>query len=77
MIRYQFHTLDFGNGYCIYMYKLTPDLSMINANEGATNLSIKLRFKKKLPENVMLLCYAVFNGLTEINEDREAFTTIY
>ena len=68
---------EFANGYCVYMFKLTPDLSMLNANEGAVHLAMKMRFRKKLPENVMLILYAVFNGLVEINDSREAFSNIY
>ena len=68
---------DFGNGYTLHMYKLTPDLSMLNPNEGPVMVSMKLRFRKKLTENVMLILYSVFNGAVEINEDREAFVTIF
>ena len=68
---------EFANGYNIYMLKLTPDLSMICTNAAPAALAMKIKFAKKLPENVMIILYAVFNGLVEINEDKEAFVHIY
>ena len=58
------------------MYNLTPDLSLINSDNGVVHFAMKMRFKKKLPENVMLILYAIFNGAVEINEDKEVFSTI-
>lgn len=68
---------EWTKGYTLFMYNLTPDLSLVNSDNGVVHFAMKMRFKKKLPENVMLVLYAIFNGNVQINEDREVFSSIY
>jgi hypothetical protein len=67
------------NGYTIFGFNFTPDLSDgVNAN-GYTSpikhgdLSLHIRFKAPLPETVSVIVYMEFDNLIEIPESRIPF----
>ena len=62
---------DFGNGYTMFAFDLTPDLS--NSNHLSllknANLKLQLNFATPLGQTTILLVYAEFDNLIEITKD--------
>lgn len=64
---------DYGNGYTLYVFDLTPDLS---AHEAHWNLQkqgvvrLEVRFAEALPTAVNCIVYSEFNNLIEIDKNR-------
>ena len=66
---------DFSQGYTFFVYNLTPDMSLTNAQPEGALLSLSLKFKPALSEPVKLLVYAIFDGIYEIDSNRMVFKT--
>lgn len=68
--------LSYPNGYCLFAFDLTPDLS---ANEGHWNLvkhgtvRIDVRFAKVLTETINCIIYSEYNSICEIDASRQCF----
>ena len=67
----------YPNGYCLYAFDLTPDLSANDCHwtlrkSGAVN--IEVRFKKALPQAVNLVTFAEFQNLIQIDKQRNVST---
>ena len=63
---------DFGNGYALYAFDLTPDM----AEEGHFNLAkegsvrVDLNFAVALPNTINVIAYAEFENVIEIDRNR-------
>ena len=68
---------EFGKGYTLYAYDLTPDNDIAAPYRQAitsNNLRLELTFKKDLPKTVNVLLYAVFDSHVEITKLRDVIT---
>jgi hypothetical protein len=64
---------DFANGYGLFCFDLTPDLSSSAqywSVQRTGNMSINLRFGKELPHNITVIVYSEFDNLIEIDKFR-------
>lgn len=65
---------DYPNGYCIFAYDITPDLSA-NASHWSVyeegDLSIYLKFANALTESVTVIMYGEFPDVLEIDKNRQ------
>ena len=64
---------DFPNGYSIFAFDLTPDLSDGGGHLSLLkkgNLKIELKFAQALPRTVMVMVYAEFDNMIEITRER-------
>ncbi|KAK3908934.1 hypothetical protein KUF71_001847 [Frankliniella fusca] len=64
---------EYGNGYTLYAFDLTPDLSSHEAHwnlqkQGVVRLDV--RFRAELPIAVNCVVYSEFDNLVEISKDR-------
>jgi hypothetical protein len=69
--------LDFPNGYCLYAFDLTPDLSANDCHwtlrkTGAVNIEVK--FKKALEGAINCITFADFQNLIQIDKQRNVST---
>lgn len=65
---------DWQNGYCIYPFDFTPDLSASSqhwclAEQG--NIRIELGFEKALTEPITVIIYSEFREIMQIDRNRE------
>jgi hypothetical protein len=68
---------DFANGYCLYAFNLTPDQSMttsVDQSETNSNLRLELKFSAPLKENVTVLIMGIFDGLIQIDRERNIYS---
>lgn len=63
---------SFKNGYCLFVFDLTPDLSA-NLSDHLS-VRIDVRFKTALAHNISCLVYAVFNRILEIDSIHQVIT---
>jgi hypothetical protein len=67
---------DYADGYCIYAFDLSPDLSEESyfnlAREG--NLRVELKFGTALPRTLNVVVYAEFESLLEIDRNKHIIT---
>jgi hypothetical protein len=62
---------DFANGYSLFAFDLTPDLSEgHNSLIKRGNLRIEMQFAKSLPTTTNIIVYAEFDNLIEIDRSR-------
>lgn len=66
---------EFGTGYALYCFDLTPDLSSscgqyVNLVKQGT-LRVSAKFDSGLPNTVNMIVYCEFDNLIEINKDRQ------
>ena len=63
---------DFGNGYTLFAFDLTPDMSdgghFNKIKQG--NLRLELHFKEQLPQTMNAIVYAEFDNIIEIDKAR-------
>lgn len=68
---------EYGNGYTLYAYDLTPDNDISSTHRHAistNNLRLELNFKKNLAKTINVLLYAVFDSHIEITKLRDVLT---
>lgn len=68
---------DFGNGYTIYAFDLTPDKSLGDSHSQANfskDFRLDLKFEKALPSTINVLMYAVYDTAIEITALRDVIT---
>jgi len=68
---------DFGNGFTIYAFDLTPDRSVGDSHRQANfakDFRLSLKFAKALPSTVNVLLYSVYDTLIEITKLRDVIT---
>lgn len=68
---------EFGNGYTLYAYDLTPDNDITATHRHAittNNLRLELNFKRNLPKTINVLLYAVFDSFVEVTKLRDVLT---
>lgn len=68
---------EFGNGYTIYAFDLTPDKSLGDAHRQANftaDFRLELKFAKALPSTVNVLLYSVYDTTIEITKLRDVIT---
>ena len=68
---------EFGNGYTLYAYDLTPDNDITASYRQVishNNLRLELSFSKDLPTTINVLLYAVFDSHVEITKLRDVLT---
>ena len=67
---------EYPKGYCFLVFNLTPDVSntssMMQIDEQS-NLRIELKFGTALAANVTLLVLGVFDGMLEVDADRNVY----
>ena len=63
---------EYGNGYTLFAFDLTPDLSDVGHFQLAKhgNLRLELHFKSQLSETVNAIVYAEFDNVIEIDKAR-------
>ena len=63
---------DYNNGYALYAFDLTPDLSDDDhfnlAKQGSVRIDLK--FAAALPNTVTVIAYAEFENVIEIDRNR-------
>lgn len=65
---------DYKNGYCLYAFDLTPDISGHESHwnlQKNGSLRAELRFDEPLNETIVVILYAEFQNLIEINKNRD------
>jgi len=65
---------DYKDGYCLYSFDLTPDASGHKQHwnlQKNGSLRAELRFEKALTETIVVILYAEFQNLIEIDKNRE------
>ncbi|XP_039311140.1 uncharacterized protein F54H12.2-like [Solenopsis invicta] len=66
---------DYSNGYCLFAFDLTPDLSANCAGHWNLvkhgSLRLEVRFEKALTATVNCIVYAEFNNVLEIDSSRQ------
>ncbi|XP_059487058.1 uncharacterized protein F54H12.2-like [Neocloeon triangulifer] len=65
---------DFPNGFCLYCWDLTPDLSASEAHWSSTqdgNIRIEVGFAKELETTVSMIVYAEYRETLEIDRSRQ------
>ncbi|XP_071478000.1 uncharacterized protein F54H12.2-like [Diadema antillarum] len=63
---------DYGNGYSLYAFDLTPDLSdgdCFNLRKHG-NVRLEMQFEEALPETINVLVYAEYESIVEIDRNR-------
>ena len=68
---------EFGNGYTIYAFDLTPDKSLGDSHRQATSTKdfrLQLKFGTALPSTVNVLLYSVYDTAIEITKLRDVIT---
>ena len=68
---------DFGNGFTLYAYDLTPDNDIAASYRQAithNNLRLELSFKNDLPSTINVLLFAVFDSQVEVTKLRDVIT---
>ena len=68
----------FKNGYCLFVFDLTLDLS-VNSDSHLNlvkhgSIRIDVRFKTALEHNINCIIYAEFNSIIEIDSTRQVIT---
>ena len=70
---------DFKGGYNIYAFDLTPD-SEVNAPHRSISLDkglrLEMKFDKKLPHNVNVLIFGLFDAMMEVTKTRHVTHTL-
>ena len=66
---------DYPKGYTLFVFNLTPDLSLINAQPEKANLTLKIKFAKPLAESTTIILYGLFDGLVQIDQNRIVYNT--
>lgn len=63
---------DFGNGYSIYVFDLTPDLTENQSFNLARSGSVRLgmKFGTALEKTITVVAYAEFENIIEIDRSR-------
>lgn len=65
---------DFGSGYALYCYDMSPDqlgsTTHGAASNSVSNIRLELKFSTPTPQNITLLAYCERRHLLEIHEDR-------
>lgn len=64
---------EYASGYTFFVFNLTPDLSMTNALLLNSNIRLEVRFSAALTQTITLLVFGVFDGLFEIDKDRNVY----
>lgn len=65
---------EFGNGYCLSVFDLTPDLSAHESHlspQNSGSLSIELKFAAPLAAPVTVLVFAEYKNIIEIDQHRQ------
>ena len=66
-------------GYSIFVFNLTPDNSMTSSTSvqhaDASNLRLDTKFSSALTENVTLMIMGIFDGVLQIDAERNIYTT--
>ena len=65
---------DFGGGFTIYTFDLTPDKSVTDSHKHSMNLSnlrLELQFADPLPTTINVILHAVFDSHIEITKLRD------
>ena len=68
---------EFGNGYTLYAYDLTPDNDITASYRQViahNNLRLELSFSNDLPNTINVLLFAVFDSHVEITKLRDVLT---
>ena len=63
---------DYGQGYTLYAFDLTPDLSSgecFNLRKNG-NVRLEMQFSEPLPETINVLVYAEYESVIEIDRNR-------
>ena len=66
---------DYPNGYTLYCFDLSPDLNQgdhLNLVKKG-NLRLEMRFGQALPQTVMVIVYAQFQNILEVDKQRNIF----
>ena len=67
---------EFGKGYTFFVFNLQPDLSMVTDGQAQnSNLRLELKFGASLTETVTVIVYALFDGIFEIDQFKNAYIT--
>ena len=71
-----FSLVDFGTGYCLFSFDLTPSLLDGTQFElvKAVTLRIELKFAKALKAPVTIVVYGVLDAIIEIDKSRQVIT---
>lgn len=67
---------EFGKGYSLYAFDLTPDLSSNESHSSINkngNIAIDIKFAKTLSHTINLVCYAEFRNTIEIDRARNVY----
>ena len=66
---------EYPQGYTFFIFNLTPDMSLMSAtsSQERTNLTLKMKFGRTLPEAITVIVYAIFDGVLEIDANRQVF----
>ena len=65
---------DFGNGHSFFVFDLAPTFHSNGLElRKQGNVRLELKYKKPLPCNVTILCYAEFQNVLSITKDRSVF----
>jgi hypothetical protein len=67
---------DYGNGYTLFAYDLTPDLSEDGGHFNLIkqgSLRVELHFANALPHTVNVVVYAEFENVLEVDKNRNVF----
>ena len=64
---------DFGSGYTLFSFDLTPDLSELGTFHliKRGNLSLEIHFGTALPNTINVVVYAEFDNIIEIDRNRQ------
>ena len=65
---------EYPNGYCFFVFCLTPDMSMTTSEAQQSepcNLRLELKFSGPLAENVTLLTMGLFDGWITVDANRQ------
>ena len=67
---------DFANGYTLYAFNLTPDLSLAGHAQTARdgNIRLEMQFSTALTQTVNVVVMGVFDGRIEITKHRNVIT---
>lgn len=69
---------DFNNGYSLFVFNLTPsDDSNALSTVSNGNLGLELRFRTPMPHTTMLIIYACYSSILEINARRQVLVDYY
>ena len=64
---------DFGNGFTLFGFDLTPDLSEVGTFHliKSGNLSLEIHFAQALAATINVVVYAEFDNVIEIDRNRQ------